>query len=288
MTPLRQRMIRELQLQRKAKKTIQSYVASVAQLAGYYGRSPELISRKEVRDYIHYLIVDRKLATSSVNTKLAGIQFLYQQVLGQPRFDLKVDRTRSGRLPQPLGRSEVGRLIDATSNPKHRAMLMTAYGGGLRVSEVVNLQIGDIHSERMLIHVRSGKGNKDRYTILSRRLLKELRDYWVAFQPDLWLFPNWYGQPLSTACLQKVYYASKQRAGITRGQGIHCLRHSFATHLLEAGVDLTTIGRLLGHRGLSTTARYLHVTTKHVQGIRSPLDLLRMPTTDDGGTEADA
>jgi len=281
MTPLRQRMIRELQLQRKADKTIESYVASVAQLAGYYDRSPELISRDEVRDYIHYLIVDRKLAPSSINTRLAGLQFLYQHVLGQPKFDLKVRRRRCGRLPQPLSRGEVGRLIDATSNAKHRVMLMTAYGGGLRVSEVVKLKIEDIQSDRMLIRVRHGKGNKERYTILSQRLLEELRSYWLDFQPADWLFPNWYGLPVSTTCLQRVYYRSKASAGITRGLGIHSLRHSFATHLLEAGVDLTTIGRLLGHRGLSTTARYLHVTNRHVQGIRSPLDLLRMPTDED-------
>jgi site-specific recombinase XerD len=128
-------MIRQLQLQRKADKTIETYVTSVAQLASYYDRSPERISREEVRDYIHYLIVERQLAPSSVNTKLAGIQFLYQHVLGQAKFDLKVNRKRSGRLPQPLSRREVRRLLDATSNPKHRVMLMTACGGGLPTVE---------------------------------------------------------------------------------------------------------------------------------------------------------
>ncbi len=277
MTPSRQRMIRELELQRKSSNTVKSYVSAVAQLACYYGRPPEDISRDEVRDYVHYMIAERKLATGTVNTKLAGIQFYYQHVLKQPKFDMEIDRKRTGRLPEPLARSEVRKLLEQVKNRKHRAMLMTTYGAGLRVSEVVQLKIVDIQSERMMIHVRNGKGSKDRYTILSDRLLKELREYWLAEQPEEWLFPNRQGQPLSTTALQVVYYKAKRRAGITRGHGIHCLRHSFATHLLEAGVDLTIIARLLGHRCLSTTARYLHVTNKHVQGIRSPLDLLRMP-----------
>jgi len=277
MTPLRKRMIRELELQRKSSNTVKSYVSAVAQLASYYDRPPEEISRDEVRDYVHYMIAERKLATGTVNTKLAGIQFYYQHVLNQPKFDMEIDRKRTGRLPEPLARSEVRKLLEQVKNRKHRAMLMTTYGAGLRVSEVVQLKIVDIQSGRMMIHVRGGKGRKDRYTILSDRLLQELREYWLAEQPEEWLFPNRQGQPLSTTALQVVYYKAKRRAGITRGHGIHCLRHSFATHLLEAGVDLTIIARLLGHRCLSTTARYLHVTSKHVQGIRSPLDLLRMP-----------
>lgn len=277
MSPLRQRMIRELQLQRKASQTIEAYVTAVRQLAQHYHRSPEQISHDEVRDYFHFLITDRKLAVSSLNQKLAGIRFLYRRVLGQADFDLRIDRKRSGRLPEPLSRSEVERLLEAVANSKHRVMLMTAYASGLRVSEIVQLRIEDIHSDRMLIHVRQGKGNKDRYTLLSMRLLSELREYWKQQRPQPWLFPNRKGIPLSRTSVQRVFYRAKERAGIEHGRGIHSLRHSFATHLLEAGVDLTIIGRLLGHRSLSTTARYLHVTSRHVQGIRSPLDLLRMP-----------
>lgn len=281
MSPLRQQMIRELELQRKSPKTIEAYVTAVRQLAEHYGRSPQAISHDEVREFLRHLIVDRQLAHSSVNQKLAGIRFLYRRVLGQTKFDLRIDRKRSGRLPQPLGREEVRRLLDASVNRKHRVMLMTAYASGLRVAEVVHLRVEDIHSDRMLIHVRSGKGNKDRYTLLSERLLSELRAYWKEARPRPWLFPNRHGAPLSVSCLQRVFYRAKARAGITHGHGIHCLRHSFATHLLEAGVDLTIIGRLLGHRNLSTTARYLHVTSRHMQGIRSPLDLLRMPQDED-------
>lgn len=281
MSPLRQRMIRELQLQRKSPKTVAAYVTAVRQLAQHYARSPRAISHDEVREFLRHLIVERKLATSSVNQKLAGIRFLYRRVLGQTRFDLRIDRKRSGRLPEPLGRDEVKRLLAAVGNRKHRVMLMTAYASGLRVAEVVHLRVADIHSERMLIHVRAGKGDKDRYTLLSERLLKELREYWKEQRPRPWLFPNRQGAPLSVSCLQRVFYRAKARAGITHGHGIHCLRHSFATHLLEAGADLTVIGRLLGHRNLSTTARYLHVTSRHLQGIRSPLDLLRMPQAED-------
>jgi site-specific recombinase XerD len=270
-------MLRELQLQRKSPNTIKAYLSAASQLAQHYHRSPERISYDEVRDFLHHLIVDRKLAVSSCNQKLAGIRFLYRRVLGQTDFDLRIDRKRSGRLPEPLSRGEVGRLLEAAANRKHRLMLMTAYAAGLRVAEIVNLRVDDIHSDRMLILVRQGKGNKDRYTLLSPRLLRELREYWKEQRPRPWLFPNHQGVPLSTSAVQRVFYRAKEQAGIEHGHGIHSLRHSFATHLLESGVDLTVIGRLLGHRNLATTARYLHVTSRHMQGIRSPLDLLRMP-----------
>lgn len=278
MTPLRKKMIRELQLHRKSPKTIEAYVTAVAQLAAHYHRSPEKISVEEIRGFLHHLIVERRLAFSSVNQKLGGIRFFYRHVLGRDEFDLKVPAKRSGRLPEPLGRSEVARLIEATQNVKHRALLMTCYAAGLRVGELVRLRTDDIHSERMLIRVREGKGRKDRDTLLSPRLLSELRAYWRVERPHGWLFLN--GErsghlPVGTA--QRIYYTAKQRTGITRGRGIHTLRHSFATHLLEAGVDLPTIQRLLGHSSLATTAKYLHVTSKHLSGTHSPLDLLRLP-----------
>ena len=286
MTPLRQRMIREMELHRKSKHTIKAYVKAVSQLARHYNRSPETISRDEVRDFIHHLITDRKLAFSSINQKLAAIQFFYQHVLGEPRFDLKIPRKRSGYLPQPLSRSEVGRLFEVTENFKHRMMLMTTYSAGLRVSEVVILKPMDIHSSRMLIHVRRGKGDKDRYTLLSPKLLDELRRYWRLERPSDWLFPGRNGWAYRAESLQRVYHRSKQRASIERGGGIHALRHSFATHLLEAGVDLLTIGKLLGHRNPATTSRYLHVSQKHTQGVRSPLDLLPTPVIDGPVTDS--
>jgi len=282
MTSLRQKMIRELELSRKSPRTIEAYVTAVAQLAGHYGRSPEGISLEEVRSFLHYLITERKLAFSSCNQKLAGIKFLYREVLRRPDFQLRVPAKRSGRLPEPLSRGEVARLIEATGNAKHRVLLMTAYSAGLRVGELARLEPGDIHSGRMLIHVRQGKGRKDRYTLLSLRLLDELRAYWRAERPQTWLFPNRDGSgPVPIGTVQKVYYTAKRRAEVTHGHGIHSLRHSFATHLLEAGVDLPTIQRLLGHTSLATTAKYLHVTSKHLIGTRSPLDLLRLPENPD-------
>jgi integrase/recombinase XerD len=278
MTPMRKRMIHELQLHRKSPKTIEAYVTAVAQLARHYGRSPDRISLEQIREFLHYLIVERKLAFSSCNQKLAGIRFFYRHVLGQKKLDLRVPAKRSGKLPEPLGRREIAHLLEAPRNAKHRVLLMTCYATGLRVSELVHLRPQDVHSERMLIHVRQGKGRKDRYTLLSPRLLEALRDYWRAYRPHEWLF---FGRdrsrPLPVGTAQRIYYAAKRRAGIRRGHGIHTLRHSFATHLMEAGVDLPTLQRLLGHTALATTAKYLHVTSKHLRGVRSPLDLLRMP-----------
>jgi integrase/recombinase XerD len=281
MTPLREKMIRELQLRRKAPRTVEAYVAAVAQLAGYYHRSPDAISVEEVRDFLHYLITQRKVAYSTCNQRLAGIGFFYREVLGQRDFSLRVPAKRSGRLPEPLSRGEITRILEAAGKLKHRVLLMTAYGGGLRVSELVHLTPGDIHSERMLIRVNQGKGRKDRYTLLSPRLLEELRAYWRQDRPQPWLFLAKDGRsPLPVATAQKVFSKAKRRAGVRHGRGIHCLRHSFATHLMEAGVPLPIIQRLLGHTNLSTTAKYLHVTSRHVESIRSPLDLLRLPGKD--------
>ena len=282
MTPLRQRMVFELKVQRKSANTIKAYLMAVEQLANYYGRSPEHIAEPEIREFFRHLIEDRKLASGSINTKLAGVQFLYTQVLGYKKFDIRIPRKRRKRLPQVLSRDEVKRLLEVTDNPKHRVMLMTAYAAGLRVSEVVNLKVTDIHSGRMMLLIRHGKGGKDRYSLLSTRLLKELRNYWRLYRPTDWLFVNRNGQPISTTSLQKVFNQSKATAGITHGRGIHCLRHSFATHLLESGIDLTIIARLLGHRNLSTTSVYLHVTSRHMASITSPLDLLPNPRPDVG------
>lgn len=283
MTPLRQKMIRELELARKSPRTIEAYVTAVAQLAVHYGRSPEAISLEEVRGFLHHLITRRKLAFSSVNQKLCGIRYFYQRVLGRDDFPLKVPAKRSGRLPEPLGRREVARLIAAARHPKHRALLVTCYAAGLRVGELVRLRPADIHSERMLIHVREGKGRKDRYTLLSPRLLEELRGYWRTQRPGEWLFPDGRKRgPMPTGTAQRIYYTVKLRSGVTHGHGIHSLRHSFATHLLEAGADLPTIQRLLGHTSLTTTARYLHVTARHLADTSGALDLLRLPQSDDG------
>ena len=282
MTPLRARMIRELQLHRKSPSTIECYVTAVAQLACYFGRSPEQISPEEIRDFLHQLITVQKVAYSTCNQKVCGIRFFYREVLGQQDFQLRVPAKRSGRLPEPLSRGEIARLLEATANTKHRVLLMTAYGAGLRVSELVRLKPRDLHAERLLIRVDQGKGHKDRYTLLSPRLLEELRAYWRAYQPQIWLFEGAHaGGHLAAATAQKVFDRAKERAGVQHGHGIHCLRHSFATHLMEAGVPLPVIQRLMGHASLSTTAKYLHVTGQHLGTIQSPLELLRRPDNKD-------
>jgi integrase/recombinase XerD len=279
MTPLRQRMIREMQLRQFAKRTIESYVEAVAGLAGHYHRSPEQLTLEEVRSYLHHLLVERQLSQGTCNLRAAAITFLYREVLGQTAFQLRgVRRKHSGKLPEVYSRQELTRLFEAANNLQHRVFLMTTYAAGLRLNEVRHLRPVHIHSERMLIRVEQGKGQKDRYTLLSPQLLQELRAYWRAYRPGEWLFPNKKRSgPILRGTAQHIFYNVKRRAGLQRGHGIHTLRHCFATHLLEAGVDLRTIQQLLGHKNLQTTAIYLHVTVTGRTDLQSPFDLLRLP-----------
>lgn len=278
MSPLRKKMIRELELQRKAPATVHQYVRAVADLAQYYHRSPEKISLEEVRSYLHWLLVERKLAGATCNVKIVALRFFYREVLGYKDFPLRVVCKRPRKLPEPLSRQEVRRLLEAAKDQKHRLLLMTAYGAGLRVSELVRLQPRHIHSERMLIRVDQGKGRKDRYTLLSQTLLEELRNYWRAYRPGDWLFPNGSKTgPMPVYTARGTFYRIKARAGVKHGQGIHTLRHSFATHLLEANIRLPVLQLLMGHARISTTMKYLHVTENHLSKINSPFDLLRLP-----------
>jgi integrase/recombinase XerD len=279
MTPVRQRMIREMQLRQFSRRTIDSYVDAVVGLANHYHRSPEQLALEEVRSYLHYLLVERQLAQGTCNLRAAAITFFYREVLGQTTFQLVgVRRKHSGKLPDIFSRQELTRLFEATRNLQHRVFLMTTYAAGLRLSEVRHLRPIHIHSDRMLIRVEQGKGQKDRYTLLSPQLLQELRAYGREYRPGEWLFPNKKRSgPILRGTAQHIYDNAKRRAGLQRGHGIHTLRHCFATHLLEAGVDLRTIQQLLGHRNLQTTAIYLHVTEKKLTDLHSPFDLLRRP-----------
>lgn len=282
MTPLRTRMIRELELQRLAPSTVSNYVKSVEELARYYRRSPDEISREEVRSYLHYLITKKKLGFSTCNGKIAAFNFLYRVVLRRD-FQLNVPMKKESRLPDPLSREEVTRLINATGNLKHRVLMMTAYSAGLRVGELVRIKPRHIKSDRLLLHVEQAKRRKDRYTLLSERLLRELRNYWREYRPQgEWLFPNAAGTGhLTVYAPARAFYRMKERAQIVHGHGIHTLRHSFATHLLEAGVDLLTIQLLMGHTSLKTTIKYLHVIRRDLKEIQNPLDLLRLPQPDE-------
>jgi site-specific recombinase XerD len=274
-------MIKELELARLAENTRYAYVKAVEGLAKHYWRSPDRISGEEVRDYLHHLLVKRKLAWSSCNVAACGLSFFYKNVLQQASFCLELPpRKRPKKQPEVLAREEVRQLLDAVSNPKHRALLMTTYGGGLRVSEVVNLKVRDIDSKRKVIRVTQGKGWKDRQTILGERLLEELRAYWNVDQPSMWLFP---GSNINKAMVrgtaQKIYYNAKEAAGIRRAGGIHTLRHSFATHALEDGVDSSLIQKMMGHAHISTTTNYFHISQRHMEKVKSPLDtLLEGPT----------
>jgi site-specific recombinase XerD len=279
MTELRERMIKQMELRRFAPRTQTQYLRHVYDLAKYYHRSPDKISDAMVQDYIHYLLVERKWSWSTVNIASSSIRFFFRFVLG--RLDLNVSipaRKTPQTLPDILSKQEIVRLFECARDLKERAIMMTGYGSGLRVSEIVRLKVTDIDSERMMIKVNFGKGEKDRYTILSPRLLDELRLYWRSYHPESWLFPRPNKtKHLSTASVFEFFREAKKKAGIKKKGGIHLLRHCFATHLLEAGVDIRTIQYLLGHTSLRTTAHYLLVTTKVLEATQSPLDLLDFP-----------
>jgi integrase/recombinase XerD len=282
MGALRKQMDEDMVVRGMAERTRETYLSAVAAMAKFYRRSPEQVSEVEVQRYLLHLIQERKFAWSSCNITVNALKFCYHVTLKRPQAQFEIPRARQPqKLPQILAREEVARLIELTVNPKHRAMLMTTYGAGLRVSELCHLKVGDIDSARMTIRVEQGKGAKDRYTLLSPRLLRELRRYWVGQRPKEWLFcaTRELDQPISITTAQKMFYAAKRRAGIDKDCGIHGLRHAFATHLLEAGVDIHTIQRLMGHGHISSTLRYFHLARKHLAATPSPLELLERPDT---------
>ena len=280
MSALRKQMEADMALRGLAYRTRQAYIESVAKVAKFYGKSPDQISEPECQRYLLHLLQERKLAHSSCNVVASALQFFYRVTLKQREVEFCLPRPKvPQRLPQILSREEVAALFENTPNLKHRAFLMTTYGGGLRLLEACHLKVSDIDSDRMTLRIEQGKGAKDRYTLLSPRLLKELRGYWIAHRPALWLFPSprVADHPMNPHSAQRIFYAARDRAGITKQCGIHGLRHAFATHLLEAGTDVHTIQRLLGHGSLSTTARYFHLAQKHLSGANAPLDLLQRP-----------
>jgi integrase/recombinase XerD len=273
---LRDRMIRELQLRRYAGPTQKAYLEAVKGLTKHFMIAPDQLRARQVQDYLLHLMIERKLQWNTVNTIVSGLKFFYIQTLKRPDIALAMPPRRTPRwLPQIYSAEELQRLFAVTPNGKHRALLMTTYGGGLRVSEVVRLQVTDIDSQRRMIRVSRGKRDKDRYTLLSVRLLAELRAYWQIQRPRPWLFPGRNpSRPMDDNTAREIFNQAKAKAGIHKGGSIHVLRHSFATHLLEAGVDLRTIQILMGHSSITTTALYLHVTRKTLDKTQNPLDLL--------------
>ena len=282
MTRLRKMMLEELERRNYTQTTRRAYLLGVEQFAQHFHRPPDQLGLDHIRDYQAYLFRVRRLKANTVAVRLAALRFLFVAVL---KRRWTVDDTpypkRPDKLPVVLSPEEVARLIDSALTPLHRAVLMTLYGTGLRRAEVARLKVGDIDTERMVIHVLGGKGRKDRDVMLSPKLLDALRQYWrsLRHKPRTWLFPGgrWHGrveQPMSD---KVVYYAcahARQRAGIEKPVHPHTLRHSFATHLLEAGVDLRTIQLLMGHSDLKATTVYLHLSHRHLQATASPLDAL--------------
>ena len=280
MGELRTRMDNDMILRGRADRTRQAYLGAVARLAKYYRRCPDRISHDEVQAYVLYLIKERKVSFSTCNIAVQAFRFLYHTTLRRERaeFDLPLLK-RPQRLPEIFSREEIARLLEAATNPRHHALLATTYSAGLRVGEVVKLKPADIDATRMTIRIEQARGARDRYSLLSPLLLEELRGYWKQFRPRTWLFETRTSKHLDVSGAQKISMAVKLKARITKRGGIHALRHAFATHLLEAGEDLHTIQRLMGHGDLSTTSRYLHLTQAGLKSRALCRDLLKPPPT---------
>jgi integrase/recombinase XerD len=275
---LRDRMIEEMKLRNFSLATQKSYLYAVTRLTKYYGKAPDQLDKEQIRSYLVHLTVEKKLSPNTMTGQISGLRFFYNETLGWDETKLFIPpRKKSSPLPEVFSPSEVLRLIDGARGLKQRVLLMTAYSAGLRVGELVSLKITDIDAARMTIRVKQGKGGKDRYAILSQNLLTELRTYWKRYRPSIWLFPNRAKNgSLSRNEAWHIFNQAKKRAGIKKGRGIHTLRACFATHLLEAGVDLRSIQFLLGHSSILSTQRYLRLQPQNRGSTTSPLDMLQL------------
>ncbi len=276
MTPLRQRMIEDLTIRNYSPRTIKVYIDRLAKFAQHFGQSPDRLGPAHIREFQLFLVQTKQASWSQYNQSVCALRFFYRVCLGKPWMIEHIPFPKQPkRLPVVLSRQEVTRLFEALNNVKHRTILMTLYATGLRVSEALALQVRDIDSERMLIRVRQGKGGKDRYVPLSETLLEQLRRYWRSCRPPCWLFPGADpGGALTAGTVQKLCTKAARKAGLSKQVTPHTLRHSFATHHLEAGTNLKTIQVLLGHRHLNTTSLYLHVAAQAPGQSRDALDLL--------------
>ena len=277
MTSLRQRMLEDMRVRRLSPFTQRTYVETVARFARYFDRSPERLGPEQIRAYQVYLATERRLATSSLLVAVSALRFLYRVTL-QKRwsFDDVLPAPKAPQsLPVVLSPQEVVQFLDAVKAPKHRAILTTCYAAGLRISEAIALTVSAIDSERMVLRITKGKGQKDRYVMLSPKLLAVLRDWWKVERPRHWLFPGERPEaPITRRAVQLACRIARRRARLAKPVSPHSLRHAFSVHLLEAGTDVRTIQLLLGHRSLQTTARYLRVANTKVCSTASPLDLL--------------
>ena len=276
MSILRQRMTEDMRLRNFSPRTIETYLDQVTRFARYFKQSPEQLGADHIRQYQLYLVEEKRASASTVNVASSALKFLYRVTLGRAEPVAKMPLARRGKkLPAVLSRDEVQRLLDAVREPRYRVALMVAYSAGLRLSEILNLRVEDIDSARMVLRVRQGKGKKDRYTLLSPVMLERLRAYWKLYRPKTYLFASKRGdRPISESCLQRACTSAAREAGLAKGVGVHTLRHCFATHLLESGTPVPVIQRLLGHRSVTTTALYTHVSAQALHETTSPLDLL--------------
>ena len=280
MTHLRKMMLEELQRLNYSESTTRAYIRTVEDFARRFRCSPDRLGPEHIREYQAELFKKRKLSPGTVVQRLAALRFFYIKTLKKAWSIAETPYPKQGfRLPTILSQEEVARLIDAALTPFHRTLLMTLYATGVRRAELTHLKVSDIDSQRMVIHVRGGKGRKDRDVMLSPKLLEELRKHWRRFKPSTWLFPSnrWHTgvTPITTKVVWDACRQASQRAGIQKNVHPHTLRHCFATHLLEAGADLRTIQMLLGHRDLEETTIYLHLSERHLSATASPLDLLK-------------
>ena len=284
MTRLRQMMLEELERRNYSQATTRCYLRAVADFARYFRRSPDQLRPEHVREYQAYLFRERKLDATSVSQRLAALRFFFIKTLRKPWSVADTPYPKQvRRLPSILSQEEVARLINSSRNPFDQVLLMTLYATGARCAEVARLQVGDIDSSRMVVHIRGGKGREDRDVMLSPVLLAALREHWSRLKPKVWLFPGnrWHSalQPIGTKALWQACHYAAQRAGLKKGVHPHTLRHCFATHLLEAGADLRTIQMLLGHHDLEETTVYLHLSHRHLSATASPLDALALAAT---------
>ncbi len=276
MTALRQRMTDDLRIRNYSPRTIDTYVRGVASFARHFGKSPDLLGPEHIRDYQKFLVETKKASWSLFNQAVCALRFFYSVSLGRPWLVEHIPFPKQPkRLPVVLSPTELGGFFRAVTNLKHRTVLMTMYAAGLRISEALKLQLADIDSQRLLIRVEQGKGRRDRYTILPSTLLEVLREYWKVYRPQSWLFPGKAPhRPLELSAVQRAAVQARRRAGLAKRVTTHTMRHCFATHLLEAGVDLRTIQLLLGHQSLNTSAVYLHVAAGALQANQKPIVLL--------------
>lgn len=281
MSPLRQRFLDDLRLRNYSPRTLQAYVAGVARLARHFGRSPDQLGAEEVRTFLLSL-VQRGVSWSLFNQTVCALKLFYTVTLQRPdvvpfvRF-----AKRPKTLPVVLAPEEVVQLFAAARPGVERVLVQTDYALGLRVSELIQLQIENLDSRRMVVHVHAGKGCKDRLVPLSPKLLEELRAYWRQYRPATWLFPGTKrGSHRSAGSVQRLVRRVAGRAGLTKAVTVHTLRHSYATHQLEAGLDLLTLQRVLGHQSLKTTAEYVHLTTRQLQRTPGLLEWLARPTAE--------